>query len=268
MKFWKILSQFLVIFAIGFVVFVNYLYPYLEKIIPIEYDFRLGLYYLAVISYLCILVWVWVERKNLEEFHIDRFSFAILIIFGFYRGTLGVEGEVYFRAIVWSISVLLLFVYITNFNKIPKVNPTWTLIGFLSILLVIPIAYLFRFLDIPIVESFIVPTNGFIWNATRNILYNIIYVSTSEEFLTRGILWGQLRRWNIPENKVLWIQGIIFWLLHFQQFLTNPIQFFTILPLGIAISSLFVYYSKRLFPSIIFHTACNALIVLVVKMYL
>jgi membrane protease YdiL (CAAX protease family) len=264
----KLIPQTLLLFVIGLLVFVNYLLPLASSLVTINYDYRVFQYISVILSYLCITVWVWVESKNLEEFHLDRLALGTLIIFGLIRGTLGIPGEIYFKIIIWILNLLLLWAFIRNYRNIPRIKPRWILISLVSCLLVIPLAYIIHSLKITIYPNFMTLSRGFLWNAVRNTLFDLSFGAPLEEITMRGLLWGQLRRWGWTDKRIFWIQGILFWLLHFWQLLSNPLAFITIIPIMTLIFSLLVFYSKRVFPSIIFHTACNALITLFVQLYI
>ncbi len=60
----------------------------------------------------------------------------------------------------------------------------------------------------------------------------------------------------------------MFWLLHFWELPISPVLFFVIVPITTLVLSLLVVYSKRIFPAIIFHTATNALVILIAQFYM
>jgi membrane protease YdiL (CAAX protease family) len=194
-------------------------------------------------------------------------SLVILIIFGFFRGNFGIPGEVYFRITLIFLSLALVSAFIINYRKIPHSKPRWLLISFLSCLLVIPLAYIYSLKPVINPGSTILE-NGFLWNAARNTIYDLSFVSPFEEIIFRGILWGQLRRMGWLEKRIFWFQAILFWLLHFWEVFVNPLAFLTIIPISTLILSALVYYSKRVSPSILFHTAVNALIVIIFQFFL
>jgi membrane protease YdiL (CAAX protease family) len=90
----------------------------------------------------------------------------------------------------------------------------------------------------------------------RNFLYALTLVAPFEEIIWRGVFWGQLRKWNVNENRIIWLQGVLFWLLHGWQIFT-PITFFITIPTCTLIFSLLIKHSKQLFPSIVSHTLIN-----------
>ena len=85
-----------------------------------------------------------------------------------------------------------------------------------------------------------------------------------EEITYRGVLWGQLRKWNIGDANIFWLQVIPFWLMHFDQ-LFSPTSLWILF--GGIIFSLLVRYSKQTFPAIIAHTLINLLIPILVMVF-
>ena len=152
----------------------------------------------------------------------------------------------------------LLIVCAVNWKKIPQTNLRWAIIGLLSCALVIPLAFIESHLVEKYASSSILYQTKFFSYATQNFLYTTSFVAPYEEIMVRGILWGQLRRWNIPDSRIIWIQGFLFWFLHFWQILT-PVTFFLTIPALTLIVSLLVKYSRQLFPSFIAHTLINFL---------
>jgi membrane protease YdiL (CAAX protease family) len=194
----------------------------------------------------------------LEIFNIDKFSIAILPLLGIARVKLHIPYEEYYR-MVCNLFGLILFVYcFLNWRKLPKTKPNWVMLGMLSSIIIFPLA----FVESIQIEKYI-DSNGMyainpIVYGLRSFFYTLTFVAPFEEIITRGVLWGQLRKWNIGENKIFWLQGILFWLVHGWQIFT-PISFFITLPIITLIFSLLVRNSKQLFSSIVSHTLIDTL---------
>ncbi len=257
----------LLFLVIGLLLIINYVYPLVHQAFNISYNYPLLQYSFVIASYLCIVLLVLTENNNLEEFHIDHLSLAILIIFGLIRGNFRNPGEIYFKICIYLLCSILIFAFIVYFRKIPKTKPMWVLVSFLSCLLIIPFAIIYSLHPVINPTSTIL-ANGFLWNAVRNAYFDLSFVSPFEEIIFRGILWGLLRRWGWTDKRIFWFQVILFWLVHFWEAFVNPLAFFTILPITIIILSLLVYYAKRISPSIIFHTAVNSLVAIIVQFYI
>ena len=242
-----------------FIGYANYIYPLIhapEK--SGDFSNPTFKYYLLVLSYILILLTLLIEKDNLEVFNIDKFSIAMLPLLGIIRVKLHIPYEEYYRA-VCNLFGLILFVYcLMNWRKLPKTKPNWILLGVLSSIIV----FLLAFPESIQIEKYAHSNNMYAINpiiyGVRNFFFTITFVAPFEEIITRGIFWGQLRKWNIGENKIFWIQAVVFWLLHGWQIFT-PISFFITLPIITIIYSLLVRNSKQLFPSIVSHTLINTL---------
>jgi membrane protease YdiL (CAAX protease family) len=260
----KFITLALLFSEIGFAVILNYVLPFVH----INYDYYLCVYISVLISYLCIVVWVWAE-DNLEEFHIDRLSMVILIIFGLVRiDNVGIPSQIYFKIIIFILSIVLLMLFLKKYRRIPGIGPRWIAVSLLSCLLVIPLAFIYHLLKITPPANFMSLKQGFFWNASRNILFDLYFVAPFEEIIYRGFLWGQLRRWGLTEKKTFWVTMIVFWLIHIWEYPSTPYVFLILVPLTTLVFGALVYYSKRISTSIIPHTIYNALLVLIVQLFI
>lgn len=254
-------------FAIALLVYVNYILPLVNLFFHINYNYRLYQYFFIIATYLCVALLIWIEKTNLEEFHIDRLSLAILIIFGFFRYHYGFPGENYFLIPIYILSFVLLLTLIVNFRKIPPIRPKWILISIFTCFLVIPLAFIASFKPEITFDPTLI-SKGFLWNVSTNTFYNISFISPFEEVIFRGILWGQLRKWGWSDKKIIWVQAIFFWLLHIWEFfLLRPFTFLVILPIAIVIESILVFYSRRVYSSILFHNVGDVFIPIIVQFY-
>ncbi len=103
----RIFATILLFLVIGNLFFANYLMPFVLFFTKTSYNFALSQYIFVITSYFCIVMWVWIEHDKLEEFHIDRFSLAILIIFGIFRGSFKIPGEIYLKITIFILSLVL-----------------------------------------------------------------------------------------------------------------------------------------------------------------
>lgn len=220
-------------------------------------------YFILTLSYFSILIVLLVERDNLELFNVDRLTLLILSLVGFVRVRLHFPGEEYYRDFSIGLGIALLGVCVLNWNKIPKTNMHWALIGIMSCALFVPLAFIESTQTERYLDSNILYSSNFLIYALRNFLYNVTFVSPFEEVLIRGIFWGQLRKWKLVDSKIFWLQGLLFWLLHFGQILT-PITFFITIPILTMVFSILVKYSNQVFPSMISHTVSNTLVPILV----
>jgi len=67
---------------------------------------------------------------------------------------------------------------------------------------------------------------GFFWNASRNILFDLYFVAPFEEIIYRGFLMGTITKWGLTEKKTFWVTMIVFWLIHIWEYPSTPYVFF------------------------------------------
>lgn len=263
----KIIIPIFLIFLIGLLFFVNYIYPLLSILSNHSNLVFSGYRYLFVIaSYVCIIFTVWIERENLASWNIDRLSLVILVLFAVVRVKLHISDEKIYQNLIKLLGLVLLGVCIINWKKIPQTSTRWALIGILSCVFVIPIAFIESYQVEKYAASNILFHTKFLSQTLGDLIFQLSFVAPFEEIVMRCVLWGQLRKWNITDNRIIWIQGILFWLLHFWE-IGTPITFLLSLPTFILIYSLLVKYSKQIFPSIISHALGSTLVPVVVSYF-
>jgi len=209
-------------------------------------------------SYLLFVALIIAELKNLEEFHLDKFTILTFIIFSLLRRRFGIFGEPIFLVIIGLSGVLTAFALIIKKPVLPKTKIYWAMIGIitagLSIIFITYIELLLRGAwDLSPLIGGSVPIT-----AISQIINDISTSALLEELLFRSFLWGYLRRRGWAENKIFWIQNLLFWLMHPTRIFT-PFSFFFSIPLLSFISSKLTYHSKQIFPAILSHTVFNAI---------
>jgi membrane protease YdiL (CAAX protease family) len=212
-------------------------------------------YIYVILLYAFLVVFISQEARNIVKFHLDRTSLVLIILFGVLRSRLDIQNEVYFRILLFLLSLVLLVISFKNWQNIPKTSFRWVWIGLVFCVLLVPISWA-ESLQPEIYSGLSFPPGDLGLVLVRRLLYNLSFVVLLEETVFRGILWGYLRRFGWTENKAFWGQAILFWILHFWQ-IVNPITFFITIPLGTLAYSILVRYSKQLLPSIILHTILN-----------
>lgn len=214
---------------------------------------------IVTLFYITIAILIFIERKNLADFHIDRSSLIIFLLFSFVRTRFSVAGEMLQLIVIALSGVACGIILVLCWSKIPNTNWRWAMVGLFGGILVaglvaileISEGYLAKF------ENYI-PQIPFWLILTNRIIYSVSIVTPYEEIVMRGFLWGYLRQAGLSENKACWIQGISFWLLHLYR-ANFLLVFFVGLPILTFLVSLLVRKSKQVFPSIIAHTITNAL---------
>lgn len=231
----------------------------LFAIMTLFFDLNAYIKYTYIVTiYLVIALLIWLERENLHEFNLDRLSLFILIASSFFRRRVGVENEAYFLLIIGAAGLVVLISTILNWSKIPRANFRWVASGLIiACITLIPIT---------LIQSFQVQTNpnnapgpyGVFWDIMRRAIYNLSFNAPIEEILFRGFVWGYLQRLNWNVNKIFWVQGTLFWLLHIGQ-ITAPFTFFLSIPILIYVSSELTRRSHQVSPSIISHLIINTI---------
>lgn len=201
------------------------------------------------------------EWKNLAEFHIDKFTILSFIISSLLRRRLGLPGEVFFVVVVAIAGIFVAITWARKKPSIPQTKINWVLVGILISSIVVVLAAL---VELAFRGTWILPDltgKNLVVIAVSEIVREFSFGALPEEVLFRGFLLGYLIRKGLPEHRALWIQGIIFWLLHASR-IFSPFTFFVLIPLFTVLYSKLTSYSKQVFPAVISHTLVNIVSVL------
>jgi membrane protease YdiL (CAAX protease family) len=214
----------------------------------------IGYTYVAT-NYVIIAVLVWIERENLGDFHLDQTTLFIMGLSSIFRVRSRFPGEGYFLVVIGIAGLIILGALILNHSKVPKTNFRWAFIGALiSFILIFPSAIIeaFQFPNVTY-TPYPYPIMTVILAAIAN---DLAFTTLIEEMVFRGFLWGYLRRVGWEENRIIWVQGTLFWLLHFNYIGRIYIFLLTIPIITFALSKL-TQKSRQIFPSILLHTTQN-----------
>jgi hypothetical protein len=218
-----------------------------EQINKISFSYRSIMY---IITGIVILI----EIKNLDKFHIDQFTVATFILSSFLR-TKTVE-DIIFRVIIGLIGVLIILNLISAKPKIPRTNFKYSMISIgiagISVVLIIILELFLRdhWQTPPLIR------NSLITSILNGMIKEFSIGAVTEEMIFRGFLWGYLQKLSWNENRIIWTQGLLFWLLHISRIVT-PLNFFLFIPLLTFIVSRLTYQTKQVFPAIVYHTTVN-----------
>lgn len=226
----------------------------------LEIFFRVSSYFgyvYVATAYLVLAILVWVERENLEDFHLDQMTLFIMGLSGIFRMRLHLAGEGYFLVVIGIAGLIILGVLILNRSRIPKADFRWVFIGILiGCALIVPNTII-EAIQFP--NTMYTPYPYHIMVAIFAFTtFDLAFTTLIEEMVFRGFLWGYLRRAGWEENRIIWIQGILFWLLHFNRIRTIYI-FLLAIPLTTFVLSKLTQKSRQIFPSIILHTIQNTI---------
>ncbi len=216
--------------------------------------------------YILISVFILIAWDTLADYNIDILSLILFILFGtIFRFDKIASNNVGIvcKVIVWIMAAIILFRIIRNRFWFPlpeKGKILFVVIGLLSgALFSIGEAYLIvhkpGFQSQPVDTSLYTSVNYLV----RALAYDASNGAVTEEFVFRGLFLGFLvKEWH-NEKKAYLIQGLIFWLSHFDRILVSPIGFWIVLPISTLLFTLLAWRSRSLAPSIAAHTTFNTL---------
>ncbi len=104
-----------------------------------------------------------------------------------------------------------------------------------------------------------VPPN-LIKSIRNEFLYNISFAGVSEEVCFRGLIVGFMIVNGYKEDFAFLVQAVLFWGIHYMFVTTNPIWFFTGIPLLTLSTTLIMKKYKTIFLPILVHTTVNVFI--------
>lgn len=209
------------------------------------------------ITRLIIATLIWIERKNLEQFHVDKFTIVTLLVGFFLFQRVGGVGENFFIVVIGITGVSLIILLMISKPQIPSTRIRLALIGIVAGSVLVIVLTLLEILLRPPWPPQPLTRGNLIATCVGYIIREISTVPM-EEMMFRGFLWGYLSRKGWREKKIFWTQGLLFWLLHFLR-IGMPFSFFIAIPLLTLLSSELVKRTKQLFPSILAHIVINSI---------
>lgn len=246
-------------------VFLIVLYVYL---IPItlgllgvdKANFR---YFIAVSSFLlAVTSIIFLGPHQLETFR-DHFSLWVIVFACFFLAIFAGDNKLIYKILFIILGVTLSIYTIINRKeiKIPDLNSffigLFSSIGAVAVIVLISTALAANFFaNYPIYYS--VPV------IVKVFLSEFSLVSVTEEVLFRGLIFNLLVMNGSKENKALFIQAILFWGIHYAD-ITNPVQFFILIPLGTIFMTLIIKKYRMLYLSVMMHTFLNVFPTLIVQ---
>jgi membrane protease YdiL (CAAX protease family) len=217
-------------------------------------------------SYIVIAVLIWSERKQLHEYHLEKFSLFLFILSSIARRRLGINGEVYYLILIALSGLSVIIVMYINRSRIQKTNIRWALAGaFWGCVLLILTFFCESFQWKIWIDETLVSDN-LVLLVLRQVVYNYSFGVIIEEMIFRGFLWGYLRKMGWEEKKIFWVQGIVFCLSHLYRIKT-PVTFFITIPLLTFVSSKLVQRFRQVFPSILSHLITNTMTPILLNIY-
>jgi membrane protease YdiL (CAAX protease family) len=243
--------------SIAFIVLIilqSYIVPLIALVSGTDYDKYVNYSYLyAISSYMIIVGSILAFRgKGLEIFR-DHFSLWTIILTCFLRANLGGTNELFYKGALILLGLCLLIYVIANRKSIKTPGLKFVMIGLFWSVGITIILSLIRVLLDP--RRGVIPSNLTDYFITT-IVHQLSFVTVIEEAFFRGLLYSLLIMNGYKENTALFIQGILFWGIHYMKF-NDPILFFVLLPLFTLSVSLIIKKYKMLYLSIMMHTFNN-----------
>lgn len=206
--------------------------------------------------HLALAILIILERHNLSDFNIDKFTIYIFVFASFFRVRSGVVGE-NISSVLIAIAGVAVAISIFRYNLVAqKTNLLWAVKGIGTGILITVLAFLIN-LFIPISKiDVLILQDSFVFTGIKAMFYvfpNVII----EEILFRGFLWGYLKKENWNNNKIAWFQGILFWAIHSSRIIVTPVSFLVIIPLLTFVLTVLVLKSQQIYPSILSHAVVN-----------
>lgn len=237
------------------------------RLLPVSRD--VGMTVFEVGTYLLTALMILIKRDRLEQYHIDRFTLALLIFapIGCFaaRGILQKGwGELPAVTCINGAQALLLGLALLIWRPaLPKrgagVAGKW--VGFAALVGITFSAvtgWLIHFQRVISPEAEIYLPR----QAARAVLLFFVQLSAAaalEEPLFRGFLWGELRERGWKEGYIWLFQALLFTLGHIYYLGTANLSLFVIVPLGALVLGLAAWSSRSVGISMLIHGIGNSL---------
>jgi membrane protease YdiL (CAAX protease family) len=196
-------------------------------------------------AYFLISITLYLNRKDLRSLNIDRNFIMVFILFGALY-TLLLPS--FILALILGSSTLFNLLLLSKRKfQFEDYSPNYGKVLSLMLLFMMPdILIMILTGKYPNLQSGTTDLNAAL---TSNPLLSVI-----EEVVYRGMLWSFLRAKNMNEGNIIYVQAVLFWFSHFNEYY-NPVAFWVVIPLGSILLGLIVARSK----SITFSSAVHVL---------
>jgi membrane protease YdiL (CAAX protease family) len=209
-------------------------------------------------AHLVLATLIILERNNLSDFHLDKFTIYIFVFASFFRVRTGVVGE-NISLIIIAIAGMAVAMSIFRYKVVAQnTNLQWSVKGIGFGLLIAGLG-IFINLIVPTSQmNVMILQDSLVFTGIKSMFFVFPDV-IMEEILFRGFLWGYLRRENWNSNKIAWFQGVLFWAMHSSRVIVTPVSFFILIPLVTFASTKLLLKSQQTYPSILSHAVINIL---------
>jgi membrane protease YdiL (CAAX protease family) len=222
-------------------------------------------YIYVTIAYVTLTILLWLEKDQLGDFHLDRLTLVLFVLSSLFRSRLAVIGESFFLLVIGLSGIAVGILVIRNASLIQRTSTRWAIIAVaIGLTAVVPTAIFeaprFAFTTGNGIHIRILPF------LLRGAVYQLSFTVLIEELVFRAFFWGYLIRFGWKESNAMWMQAIVFWLLHFTQASFGG-HFIVAVPLSTAIYTLLTKKSRQVFPAVLSHTILNTITPLLLTIF-
>jgi membrane protease YdiL (CAAX protease family) len=241
----------ILIFLLGFRLFGQYIFDIIanDQTKPIIQSLN------GTVTFLLILLAIWLNKSRLNELNLDRTAYVLLLIAVV---LLGWHFVPFFLG-AFLLAAVVTIIMIGRNESFQFSHPTLLSGGAMTplvmILLLLPPLILLSSNFGASLQNFSV-----IQLALQKANFFGVYF---EEFLFRGMLWDYLRSRSLRTIHVIVIQALLFWLAHISSGIDKWIFFWVTLPFISIMLGLLVHRSKSLAACVTTHFLYNCVIGLI-----
>ena len=210
-------------------------------------------YIYVMISYTLIVTGIMIFHNNGVRLFSDFLTLMIILLSLFFRSSLGGDHELFYRAYLFVLGIILCLFMITKRGsiKLPKLKSILSGIIW-AVVTVLVLASIRALLD-PAQGTLPESLSSYIFNM---ILFQLSFVAVIEEACFRGLLFGFMVMQGTNEKLALPIQGVLFWGIHYMK-IGDPVLFFLIIPLYTLSATLLIKKFRMIALSILMHMLNN-----------
>jgi hypothetical protein len=220
-------------------------------------------YIYVMISYTLIVAGIMIFHNNGVLLFSDLLTLMIILLSLFFRSSLGGDHELTYRAYLFVLGIILCLFMITKRRsiKLPKLKSV--LLGIIwAVVTVLVLASIRGLLD---------PAHGTLPESLSSYIINMIvfqlsFVAVIEEACFRGLLFGFMVMNGLSEKAAFFIQGVLFWGIHYMK-IGDPLLFFLIIPLYTLSATLIIKKFRIISLSILMHILNNTFAGILVALF-
>jgi membrane protease YdiL (CAAX protease family) len=245
---------------IPFTIFLTYRYPPENQLGPAAYQFG---------TYLLTVLFIWWERKDLFNIHVDTIDIGLIVLFKPVQTLVlrywGIDNPIAFphpaALLIWIVAIgFFLAMWVSRYRPRFDLQAwVWVSLGLLvgigmSVLVNIKV---FKFSEHSSIQNYVMFAPVAL-STFMAFSYQIGFAAIAEEPLFRGFLWGYLRRLGLKEKWIWPIQALVFMGAHLYFKDALQFNFWVVVPLSALTFGLIAWKTRSLAPGMLAHAAYNA----------